>query len=206
MRRLLIFILCCMLLTTAVFAAGSVTDLQSNAVISDNGTCEITMVLQLTLDQTEERLRFPLPWEARDITLNGSGAKVSRADSLRWVNLSGAVYGPGSYTITLHYTLPDLVVSEKEELLLTLPRLLKSGCRDRAHSGLVDWNRSDRAQYSKILYFAAGCPGDAVLDEFADGSDLTVLLCGQGSAGNYRTVCYTPETIGQMLQNLELEA
>ena len=123
MRRLLIFILCCMLLTTAVFAAGSVTDLQSNAVISDNGTCEITMVLQLTLDQTEERLRFPLPWEARDITLNGSGAKVSRADSLRWVDLSGAVYGPGSYTITLHYTLPDLVVSEEEELLLTLPLL-----------------------------------------------------------------------------------
>ena len=97
-------------------------------------------------------------------------------------------------------------IQTEDELLLTLPRLLKSGCRDRAHSGLVDWNRSDRAQYSKILYFAAGCPGDAVLDEFADGSDLTVLLCGQGSAGNYRTVCYTPETIGQMLQNLELEA
>lgn len=97
-------------------------------------------------------------------------------------------------------------IQTEEELLQTLPRLLKSGCRDLDHSALVDWNRSDRARYSKILYFAAGCPGEALLDEFADGSDLTALLCSQETAGSYRTVCYMPETCRQMLQNLELEA
>lgn len=123
MRRFLILVLCCFLLTTAVFAAGTVTGLQSNASVAADGTCQISLMLQLTLDSPEENLRFPLPREARDITLNGNGAKTSHANGLRWVDISGAVYGPGTYTLNLHYTLPDMVVAEKDGLVLTLPLL-----------------------------------------------------------------------------------
>lgn len=123
MRRLLILLLCCLVLTTAVSAAGSITSLQSNASIAKDGTCQITMVLQLTVDSLEGTLRFPLPGNARDISLNGSGARTSHSNSLRWVDLSSAVYGPGTYTLTLHYALPDLIAAEEDGLFLTLPLL-----------------------------------------------------------------------------------
>lgn len=124
MRRIFLAILCLLLLTTAVSAAGSVTDLQSNATLASDGTCQISMVLQLSMDGTESDLKFPLPGTARDITLNGDRAKTSRANSLRWVDLSEEIHGAGNYTLTLHYSLPDLVTEqEKNGLLLTLPLL-----------------------------------------------------------------------------------
>ena len=124
MRRIFMVILCLLLLTTTVSAAGSVTGMQSNAIIASNGTCQVSLVIQLTVDGSNSDLRYPLPGNAKDITLNGNAAKTSRADSLRWVDLSSVVYGPGSYTLTLHYSLPDLVAEvEKTGLVLTLPLL-----------------------------------------------------------------------------------
>lgn len=124
MRRILIAILCLFLLTTAVSAAGSVAGLQSNAAIAADGTCQISMVIQLTVDSGDGNLRFPLPGNSKDISLNGNGAKTSRSDGLRWVDLSKVVYGPGSYSLTIHYSLPDLVAQEeKAGLMLTLPLL-----------------------------------------------------------------------------------
>lgn len=123
MRRIFILIVCCLLLTTVVQAAGSVTNLQSNTVFASDGTCEISVAMQITTDGTEDSLHFPLPNEARDISLNGSGAKTFRSKGLRWVDLSKVIHGPGSYPITIHYALPDLIVSEKGKLTLTLPLL-----------------------------------------------------------------------------------
>ena len=123
-RRIVILLLCLFLLTTAVHAAGSVTDLQSNAFISADGTCQISLELSLTMDGTETDLRFPLPGTAKDITLNGGAAKTSRSDSRRWVDLSSVIYGAGKYTVYLHYSLPDLVTEQgKGSLVLTLPLL-----------------------------------------------------------------------------------
>lgn len=124
MRRIFIAIVCLMLLTTAVSAAGSVTELQSNATLASDGTCEISMVLQLNIESVESELKFPLPGVARNITLNGSRAKTSRADSMRWVDLSEEIHGAGHYTMALHYSLPDLITEGKnQDLTLTLPLL-----------------------------------------------------------------------------------
>ncbi len=124
MRRIFIAVLCVLLLTTVVSAAGSVTELQSNAAIAADGTCQISMVVQLTLDSGDGDLRFPLPGNAKDISLNGNGAKTSRSGGFRWVDLSKVVYGPGSYSLTIHYSLPDLIAQEeKAGLVLTLPLL-----------------------------------------------------------------------------------
>ncbi len=123
MRRFFLICLCCLLLTTAVHATGTITGMQSNAVIAKDGTCEISMVMQVTVEQVKEDLRFPLPKEAKDISLNGRGAGTEREDSLRWVDLSHVIYGAGSYTLSLHYSLPDLIVAEEEKLMLVLPLL-----------------------------------------------------------------------------------
>lgn len=124
MRRFFLFLICCLLLTTGVHAAGTVTDAQNSITLSSDGTCQVTLILQLTTDGAEQDLRFPLPRTARDITLNGKTAKTHRENDLRWVELSELVYGPGSYHLTLHYTLPDLVIlSGGRGLLLQLPLL-----------------------------------------------------------------------------------
>lgn len=124
MRRILLLLLCCLLLTTAVHAESGVTNMESTATLSSNGTCRMALVFQFTLDSHEGDLRFPLPGSAKDISLNGSTAKTSRSGGLRWVDLSGVVYGPGTYSLTLHYSLPDLVAeSGKNGLMLELPLL-----------------------------------------------------------------------------------
>lgn len=124
MRRIFLFLLCFFLLTTAVSAAESVTNMQSNAVIAPNGTCQMSLTFQITVEGSADELYFPLPSGAKDISLNGTGAKTFRSDGLRWVDLSQVVYGPGTYSLTLHYSLPDLVSKAgKSGLQLQLPLL-----------------------------------------------------------------------------------
>ena len=86
MRRFVLFLLCCFLLTTAVFANDTVTHLQSNTTISENGTCRVSLTMELSVG-TEGRIQFPLPNDARDITLNGANAETRRSDGLRLVDI-----------------------------------------------------------------------------------------------------------------------
>lgn len=123
MRRLFLAILCLALLTTAVSAAGTVTGLQNNTTIRSDGTCQVSLTVQFTVTGTEPVGAFPLPSDARDISLNGGGAKTYQQDGRRWVELSGYVYGPGVYTFTLNYALGDQISREKSGLVLTLPLL-----------------------------------------------------------------------------------
>lgn len=124
MRRILIAILCCLMLVTAVSAASHVTDLQSSTTVTSDGTCEVSLTLQLKLEDVPGQLLFPLPSEARNITLNGGPARTSLSGGVRNVNLSGSVHGAGVYTVTIHYDLPDSVtVNKNEQLVLTLQLL-----------------------------------------------------------------------------------
>lgn len=122
MRRFFITILCFLLLITAVHAAGSVSTAQNTITVSSDGICEITMMLQLTVDQAED-LRYPLPADAYDITVNGSSAKTSQEYLVRWVELDKMLPSSGTYTLTLHYSLPDSVTRDGKELILTVPLL-----------------------------------------------------------------------------------
>lgn len=124
MRRIFIAILCCLMLVTAVSAANTATDLQSNTTVSENGTCKVSLTLQLKLEEVPAQLIFPLPAEAHNITVNGGPARASLSGSVRNVNLSGNVHGAGFHTITIVYDLPDAVTLNKnEQLVLTLQLL-----------------------------------------------------------------------------------
>ena len=123
MRRIFIAVLCLLLLTTAVSAAGTVSSLQNNTTIDDDGTCQISLTLQLTVESADSDLRFPLPGNCKDIVLNGERADTTWDETVRWVDLSKAIGGAGTHSLTLRYALPDLVTEEKSGLLLTLPLL-----------------------------------------------------------------------------------
>lgn len=127
MRRIILFILCCLLLTTAVSAASSATDIQSSTIVNSDGTCQVTMTVQLKLEEVPADLYFPLPAAAKNITLNGGIARTSLSGGVRNVNLSGSVHIPGSYTFVLHYDLPDSIAEDEKEELLYLNIDLLSG-------------------------------------------------------------------------------
>lgn len=98
-------------------------------------------------------------------------------------------------------------IQTEDELLQTMPRLLKSGSQDAEQSALRYMPEPGHQAYSKILYFTAACPAQPVLETFAANGDLTIFLCAaQAPAAAYRVINYTPETCLQMLQTLELEA
>lgn len=123
MRRFLLVILCVMMLTTAVFAAGTVSDMQSTTTVSTNGSCDITLTFTLTLDGSDAVPRYPLPADAYNITVNGASARTTQEYLIRWVDLSRAVPANGTCTVTMHYTLPDRVTASKSGLTLTVPLL-----------------------------------------------------------------------------------
>ena len=123
MRKLICILLCCLILAMPVCAFDGITSAQSQTVVAENGSCQVTLTatLQLTSSSVPE---FPLPENAGNITLNGAHAKVSRSSNTRNIDLSGIVGGAGSYTLTIRYNLPDAVAADKEGgLTLRVPLL-----------------------------------------------------------------------------------
>lgn len=112
-------------LATAVSAATAVTGGEFNATVSSDGSCLVTMEMQLHLDAGDANLVFPLPSNAKSITINGKSARTTLSGSTRGVKLSSAIGNvTGDFSIRLQYTLPETVAyNESGKLMLTLPIL-----------------------------------------------------------------------------------
>ncbi len=124
MRRLCIFLILCLALALPARALSGISDAESTTVVSGNGTCEVTVTMTLRLEEPYENLTFPLPRNARDVTINGHSAGSATSGDTRDVDLSEIAMGTGTYTMTLHYSLPDAVAeNEKGKLFFTLPLL-----------------------------------------------------------------------------------
>ncbi len=117
MRRFFIALLCCMMLITAVSAAGTVSGFESDTVVRSDGTCQVTLNFTLTLDIVPEELYFPLPANARNVSLNGGVAPTKLMGNVRNVDLKRTVHYPGTYTFVIHYDLPDSITQTKNGTL-----------------------------------------------------------------------------------------
>jgi len=124
MRRFLILLLCCLLLTVPVSAASSVSDLQSTTTVSADGSYRVTVTVVLQLEEKPEKLVFPLPAQAKDVTLNGTITRATLSGGRRNVNLSGIISGGGMHTFTIQYNMPDSVTQEEDGDLLLNVQLL----------------------------------------------------------------------------------
>ena len=58
------------------------------ATVNSEGDCLVSMNVTLHLEQAYEDLSFPLPANARDITVNQSGASTKKTDSAVLVDIS----------------------------------------------------------------------------------------------------------------------
>ena len=124
MRRIFLILICIFLLAVPVSAESVVEELKSNTNVSSDGTCQITLTVRLRLeDILLEDLVFPLPAQARDITLNGSGVRAPNKNGARLVDLEDAVHGAGIHTFTIQYSMPDSITAGKNGLTLDLDLL-----------------------------------------------------------------------------------
>lgn len=108
-------------LALPIAAATGATRLQSQATVSTDGSCQISLTLGLHLDNTVSDLYFPIPLDAENILLNGSRASTKIYDGAIQVKIP--ISAAGDYTVTLQYKLPALLHMDEDKLMLTLPVL-----------------------------------------------------------------------------------
>ena len=125
MRRLMLILLCCMLLTTAVFCADQATSIQSAATVDADGGCQVTMIATIHLDTGNPDLTFPLPRDAKNVRVNNSWASSSRSDTALEVDISRFTgSSAGDFTLSFTYALSGVVKTEGElGQVMTLPLL-----------------------------------------------------------------------------------
>ena len=132
MRRFLIVILCCLLLTGTVFAAGRTDEIRSTTMVYTDGSADVVLTVNFTLSEVQDDLTFPLPIGAEEVQLNDMPvATVPSRDnaSVVLVELGDICTNAGRYSLTFRYCLPAVVRYEgdKDEanrpLILELPLL-----------------------------------------------------------------------------------
>ena len=125
LRKILIVILCLSMLAIPVLADNGVTNLASAASVTNTGECQVSISVTIHLDSPVEHLEFPVPAEARSISVNGSGVVAPKDGAFRKINISKFVSrSAGDILLTFHYTLPKVVsVTEDDVMMLELPLL-----------------------------------------------------------------------------------
>ena len=63
-------------------AASSVTGADMTAAFQQNGSCLVTLELNLHLEGDSQNLQYPLPGNARSVTINGNSARTSQSGGL----------------------------------------------------------------------------------------------------------------------------
>ena len=122
MRRIsLIFLSILLVLALSVSAQAAVgaSGCRIDAVLDADGNCQVTVSAVLLLEDTEG-VGFPVPGNARGISLSGSGVSTRPSGEYLLVDLSRFKGG----TMVLRYTVPNTVsYNEKGKPQLTLPLL-----------------------------------------------------------------------------------
>ena len=95
-------------LPAAAETAATQVDIQST--VTSDGDCLMTVTVNLRLEAAMDSLTYPVPLDAKSITLNGSNASVRQTNSAQQVDLSRISKGyVGEASVRIGYTLPKAV-------------------------------------------------------------------------------------------------
>ena len=136
MRRLFAVFTVCILLMGVICLPASAESTASQidlyCTVNSEGDCLVRMTVLLQLDGSQRNLVFPLPLNARDITMNGSSILTQKSTSAILVDLSRVTNDyTGQAQMVFDYTLPEAVkvsqdpikLGEQRKLILTIPML-----------------------------------------------------------------------------------
>ena len=116
--RLIILILCICMLTTAVSAQTSATDVSSVINVSADGRCQVTMTVRLRFTEPATSMTFPLPKGAENVSSNGTSVRTYTSvvdPAVDLVDLTGLNGITGEYQLMFSYTIPDVIRTEKNK-------------------------------------------------------------------------------------------
>ena len=112
MRRIVQLFLCVLLvlaMAVTVSAVGA-ENIDSYATVSRSGDCQVTMTVALNLDEAVESMTFPVPLDARAVTVNGRRVSTQKTETARLINLNRTLKGmTGDFTLSISYTVSDVV-------------------------------------------------------------------------------------------------
>lgn len=114
MKRLLALLTVCVLLAGVICIPASAESTASLVdllcTVNSDGDCLVTMTVTLHLEDAHEKLTFPLPPEARNITMNGASVSSTKTDSAINVDISKITNGyVGDASMRFEYTIPEAV-------------------------------------------------------------------------------------------------
>ena len=96
MKRVFTLLACLILLAGClcipVSAESAASSVNLMCTVNSEGDCLATMTVNLRLESSMEKLNFPLPLNAKNITLNGSPVSTSRTDSVPRRTSGSTVY------------------------------------------------------------------------------------------------------------------
>lgn len=131
MRRLLALLTVCVLLTGVLripaSAETSASKVDLYCTVTADGDCQVSMTVTLRLEEAHDQMTFPLPANARNISMNHSSANAVKTDSAVEVDISKITRGyVGEASLFFEYTIPEAVtVSADQSAKLIADRTLQ---------------------------------------------------------------------------------
>lgn len=127
MRRVLIALLCILLLTGSVFAADSeIGSLKTDAVVAHDGSCRVTVTVEIDFSGAPQTLLLPLGRDASEITLAGYSYRTREYNGVTCLLVENQAGFSGRQSFQFAYSLPCGVTEGGGDQLFTL-RLIPYG-------------------------------------------------------------------------------
>ena len=124
MRRAIALLLCILLFCIPAHAANAAPRVSTNAVINENGTCNVTIEADIRLDDPARGLKFPLGTDIKSVTLNGAPAPLSQSEGVTSVNLNHLDGKIGLYSCTIAFSINSVVsLDDNGKQIVTVPLL-----------------------------------------------------------------------------------
>ena len=121
----------CLCIPASAESAASSVDML--CTVNSEGDCLVTMTVNLRLEAAMDKLQFPLPANAKNISLNGSPVSTSRGSAATLVDISKLSQDyVGDVSMRFEYTIPEAVQitkvnegqkNEDWKLMLSIPLL-----------------------------------------------------------------------------------
>ena len=114
MKRFFSLLTCIVLLSLClcipVSAESAASSVNLMCTVNSEGDCLATMTVNLRLEESLEELQFPLPLNARNITLNNAPVSTSRSAAATLVDISKLSKDyTGELVLRFEYTIPEAV-------------------------------------------------------------------------------------------------
>lgn len=123
MRKAVFFLLSLILLfsITVGVSADQIDQAGFQAVIAEDGSCQVYMTVTLSMEKMDTTMRFPIPANASDVQLNGFGVGTYYSGTEQYVSLDSILKPEDS---TVHFSLSYKVANVVDNTgKLTLPLL-----------------------------------------------------------------------------------